>query len=120
MDEIATFQIGRFEHERRAGLAWRGTQRTPASVSRELEVLSRIFTIAIDNGMNIQNPCRKVRLLRMDNQRNRYLSEEEETRLMAILVGRRAPLRPVVILALPTRMRPCAILALACHQISLY
>src|SRR5258708_3739716 len=117
MDEIAPFQIERFKHERRAGLTWRGTQRTPASVNRELEVLSRIFTIAIDNGMNIQNPCRKVKLLRTDNQRNRYLSEEEETRLMAILVGRRAHLRPVVILALHTGMRRGEILSLRWNQI---
>jgi integrase len=117
MDEIAPFQIERFKHERRAGLTWRGTQRTPASVNRELEVLSRIFTIAIDNGINIQNPCRKVRLLRMDNQRNRYLSEDEETRLMAILVGRQAHLRPVVILALHTGMRRGEILSLRWNQI---
>jgi integrase len=117
MDEIAPFQIERFKHQRRAGKTWRGSQRTPASVNRELEVLSRIFSIAIDNGMNIQNPCRKVRLLRMDNQRNRYLSEDEETRLMAILVGRRAHLRPVVILALHTGMRRGEILSLRWNQI---
>ena len=117
MDEIAPFKIERFKHERRAGLTWRGTPRTPASVNRELEVLSRIFTIAIDNGMNIQNPCRKVRLLRMDNQRNRYLGEDEETRLMAILVGRRAHLRPIVILALHTGMRRGEVLSLRWNQI---
>lgn len=117
MDDIAPFQIERFKHERRAGLTWRGTQRTPASVNRELEVLSRIFSIAIDNGMNIQNPCRRVRLLRMDNQRNRYLSEEEEARLMSILVERRAHLRSIVILALHTGMRRGEILGLRWNQI---
>lgn len=117
MDEIAPFQIERFKQERRAGLTWRGTQRTPASVNRELEVLSRIYTIAIDNGMNIQNPCRKVRLLRMDNQRNRYLSEDEETRLMAILEGRRAHLRSIVILALHTGMRRGEILSLRWNEV---
>lgn len=117
MDEIAPFQIERFKQERRAGLTWRGTQRTPASVNRELEVLSRIYSIAIDNGMNIQNPCRKVRLLRMDNQRNRYLSEDEETRLMAILEGRRAHLRSIVILALHTGMRRGEILSLRWNEV---
>src|SRR5260370_16076897 len=89
----------------------------PDLAARILDVLSRIFTIAIDNGMNIKNPCRKVRLLGMDHQRNRYLSEEEETRLMAILVGRRAHLRPVVILALHTGMRRGEILSLRWNQI---
>lgn len=117
MDEIAPFQIERFKHERRAGKTWRGSQRTPASVNRELEVLSRIFSIAIDNGINIQNPCRKVRLLRMDNQRNRYLSDEEETRLMAILESRRAHIRPIVILALHTGMRRGEILSLRWNQV---
>jgi integrase len=80
-------------------------------------VLSRIYSIAIDNGTNIQNPCRKVRFLRMDNQRNRYLSEDEETRLMAILVERRAHLRSIVILALHTGMRRGEILSLRWNQI---
>ena len=67
--------------------------------------------------MNIQNPCRKVRLLRMDNQRNRYLSEDEETRLMAILEGRRAHLRSIVILALHTGMRRGEILSLRWNEV---
>ena len=36
---IAPFQIERFKHERREGLTFRGTQRAPASVNRELELL---------------------------------------------------------------------------------
>lgn len=53
----------------------------------------------------------------MDNQRNRYLSDEEETRLMAILVGRRAHIRPIVILALHTGMRRGVILSLRWNQV---
>ena len=117
MDEIAPFHIERFKYERREGLTFRGEQRKPASVNRELELLSRVFALAMDNGIDVQNPCRKVRHLRMDNQRNRYLSEEEEARLMALLVGRRTHLRPIVILALHTGMRRGEIVSLRWNQI---
>jgi integrase len=48
----------------------------------------------------------------MDNQRNRYLSPEEEARLMTALEGHRAYLRPILIVALNTGMRKGEILTL--------
>jgi site-specific recombinase XerD len=58
--------------------------------------------MAVDNGLIETNPCRKVRKLRLDNRRIRYLSVEEEERLMAALTRRKAHLRPLVILAINT------------------
>ena len=71
-------------------------------MNRELENLSSLFTFAIDHGLLQSNPCRKVRLLSENNERNRYLSEEEEFRLMEVLQGRRAHLRPIVVIDLQT------------------
>ncbi|MCI0660640.1 MAG: site-specific integrase [Acidobacteria bacterium] len=105
LDEITPFLIEKFKKERREGKTRLGKERSPASVNREIELLSRILTMAVDNDLIETNPCRKVRKLRLDNRRIRYLSVEEEERLMAALTGRKAHLRPLVILAINTGMR---------------
>jgi integrase len=105
LNEITPFLIEKFKKERREGNTCRGGIRSPASVNREIELLSRILTMAVDHGLIGTNPCRKVRKLRLDNRRIRYLSLEEEGRLMAVLTGRKSHLRPLVILAINTGMR---------------
>lgn len=104
--------IERFKKERGLSETVRGGRRSPASVNRELESLSRVFNMAIDNGYAESNPCQKVKKLRMDNQRISYLSPEEEARLMTALEGHRAYLRPILIVALNTGMRRGEILTL--------
>jgi integrase len=105
LDEITPFLIEKFKKERREGKTRRGKVRSPASVNREIELLSRVLTMAVDHELIGTNPCRKVRKLRLDNQRIRYLLPEEEERLMGVLTGRKAHLRPLVILAINTGMR---------------
>jgi integrase len=103
--QISPLLIERFKKERRESITRYGKQRSAASVNREIEVLSKIFSLAMDNGITESNACRKVRKLRLDNQRRRYLTGEEEARLMNALSGRRAHLRPVVVAAIHTGMR---------------
>lgn len=55
---------------------------------------------------------RRVHKLRGAPARERYLTNEEETRLFAVLVGRRAHIRPIVVVALQTGMRQGEILGL--------
>jgi integrase len=104
-NDIDRRMIEKFKDERRNTITVRGTQRSPATVNRELEVLSKIFTLAMDDEIIERNPCRKVKKLRMDNQRTRHLSTDEEDRLMVALTGRRAHLKPVVTVAIYTGMR---------------
>jgi site-specific recombinase XerD len=99
LDEITPVLIERFKRERRSSITRRGKQRAPASVNRELEVLSRIFTLAMDQDAVATNPCRKVKKLLMDNVRTRYLSVEEEARLMSMLIGRLTHLHSIIIVA---------------------
>ena len=115
--QISPLLIEKFKKERRESITCRGGRRRPASVNRELEVLSKIFSLAFDNGLVESNPCRKVRKLRQDNQRKRYLSPEEEARLMSALVGRRVHLRPLVLLAINTGMRRGELLNLAWRNV---
>jgi integrase len=53
-----------------------------------------------------------VRKLRQDNRRNRYLSTDEEERLIATLNGRCAHLLPIILVALHTGMRKGELLKL--------
>jgi hypothetical protein len=36
----------------------------PSTVNRELELLSKVFSLAIEQGLSILNPCRKVKRFR--------------------------------------------------------
>lgn len=110
--EVSPLLIEKFKRDRGLSETVRGYKRSPASVNRELECLSRIFNMAIDNGYAETNPCQKVKKLRMDNRRNRYLSPDEESRLLAGLNGRWTYLYPIIVLALNTGMRRGEILGL--------
>jgi|GEM_PF-3734550 len=112
MDEISPILIEKYKRDRRASKIARGTDRAPSTVNRELELLSKMFSLAVDQGLAIQNPCRKVKRYREDNERNRYLSDEEESRLIAALDNQRTGLRPLVVLAIHTGMRRGELLSL--------
>jgi integrase len=68
--------------------------------------------MAYDNGLVETNPMRRVHKLREAPARERYLTDEEERRLFAVLIGRRAHLRPIIVVALQTGMRQGEILGL--------
>ena len=110
--QINPLLVEKFKKDRRDSITRYGRQRKPASVNRELATLSRVFSLAIDNGIIESNPCKKVKKLREDNQRRRYLTPEEEERLMLALIGKRAHLKPLVQLAIHTGMRRGEILGL--------
>jgi integrase len=113
LDEISQIQIERYKRDRSTVVSQRGRELAPASVNRELELLSAIFTDAIDLRVCTgTNPCRRVKRLDEDNERTRVLFSEEEERLMAQLSGRRAHLAPIVQLAIHTMLRKTELLSL--------
>jgi integrase len=91
--------------------------RRPASVNRELEILKRSINLAMELGMTTFNPCSKVRYLREDNQRERYLSDDEEKRLLKACEGRLQHLTEIIMLALQTGMRRGELLQLRWSQV---
>lgn len=103
--QISPLMIEKFKKERRESITKRGTQRSVSTVNRELEILSKVFNLAIDHGVTSDNPCLKIKRFRLDNRRPRYLYDDEEPQLMATLTGQRAHLRPMVIVAIGTGMR---------------
>lgn len=117
LDEINPQLIERFKNIEREKTSKRGNPQSPSSVNRKLELLSRILSMAVDYGMIHSNPCQRVRKFQLDNRRERYLSVDEESRLMGVLFGRKAYLKPIIILALNTGMRRGEILNLEWWQI---
>jgi site-specific recombinase XerD len=59
-------------------VARRIEEMAPASINRELAFLKRVFNIAIADGLAESNPVRSVKLFRENNQRVRFLADEEE------------------------------------------
>ena len=78
--------------------------RSLAAVNRELR-LSRIFRLATASKDAAENPCREVVALKGEQPRTRYLSPDEEKRLMATLIGERSHLHAMATLAINTGLR---------------
>ena len=103
--EISAQLVEKFKHDRLNTPTKKETDRRPATVNRELTLLSSAFSLAVNYDKAESNPCSKVDLFRLDNLRYRYLLPEEEPRLLEKLTGPRAHMKPAVIVALGTRMR---------------
>ncbi|MEN3333084.1 MAG: hypothetical protein V7641_2449 [Blastocatellia bacterium] len=120
MREITRFNVEQFRKERRESFNGRGVQRAPASVDRELQLLSRIFSLAAERGLIPTNPCKEVKLSGVGRIMTRYLAPEEEDRLLAVLASpRREPLRNILLIGLHTGLRRTEILTLHKSQIDL-
>src|SRR3989442_9199681 len=70
--------IEQFKQKRLKTKTLHKRERSPATVNRELQVLSKVFSMAYDNGLVETNPMRRVRKLREDPARERYLRDDEE------------------------------------------
>jgi integrase len=110
--DITPFLVEKYKITRSKTITKRGTIRAKATVNRELELLSRIFTLAMSNRLVRYNPVSEVEHLKGEVRRTRYLLPEEEDRLMAQLTGKRSHLRLIILIALHTGMRRGEILRL--------
>lgn len=81
-----------------------GKKRSFATVNYHLRVLSKIFSLAVDSEFVESNPCSRVNKFRVDNQRMRVLSIDEEERFFAAL-GSNELIGHIVITALHTGLR---------------
>lgn len=79
---VTGFDIERFKATRkRAGIA-------PATINRDLDRIRKVYACAVEWDFVAEHPMRKVKRVRVDNARVRYLSEDEERRLRAALQAR--------------------------------
>jgi integrase len=87
-------------------------KRKNSSINRFLEILSKMYNLAIDNGELTENPLMKVPKLKEDNHRIRFLNDDnnEEKRLFNSININAPYLKTLVITALQTGMRKGEIL----------
>lgn len=115
--DVSPLLIEKFKSERLATPTKHGTTRSRTTVSLEMALVSRIFSLAVEMGEIDQNPCSRVRKLKLDNQRYRYLLPEEEPFLKDVLTGPREHLFDLVSIAIGTGLRKNEQLSLKVEQL---
>lgn len=65
-------------------------------ITGHLKLLSRMFTLAIQWELLTKNPCDKVEYIKFDNQKERFLTPQEQQRFIEVLMQH--PERPVNLL----------------------
>lgn len=104
--------------------AWRDERLArvkPATVNRDLALLSHVFTVAIkDWGMeSLRNPVALTRRPRTNNGRNRRLQPGEEDELLRRAQAYGGPLSDIITFALETAMRRGEIASLVWENVDL-
>lgn len=79
---VSGFDIERFKARRKKdGIA-------PATINRDLDRIRKVYSCAVEWDFVAEHPMRKVKRMKVDNARVRYLSADEEQRLRAALQAR--------------------------------
>jgi integrase len=109
LDAIDQYRIEKYLTQRRKKVA-------PPTVNSDLRLLKNLFNRAVEWGFLSASPAAKIRQLREDPARERYLSQEETGRLIACAPDH---LRPIIQTALLTGMRRSEILGLTWDRVNL-
>lgn len=108
LKSITHADIERYKIKRLKTRTVRDNERTIASVNREMELMRALMRYAFRQGWISRSPFETGSPLisKADEiQRERTLTHDEESRLLAACTGRREHLRPLLITALDTAMR---------------
>ena len=115
---IAPYRIEKFKSSLIGVKTVRGTPRSEPTINRYLALGSRIFSLARVNGLVQTNPFSHVRKFEEGGKRERYLTYDEEARLMQVLVGDLEFLHAPVIVSLGTGLRKSELLSLKAGEIN--
>lgn len=118
MRDITNLNVRAYRRERLASSNGRGGLRAPASVDREIQLLSRIFSLSVERGVLQSNPCKGIKLANPGNIVIKYLTVEDEQKLKPYLTGRRKHLLDILEIDLHTGMRRTELLSLNVSQIN--
>jgi len=109
LQEITTWQIEKYKARRKEEVK-------VATVNREVALLKHMYTKAIEWGKVKESPAKKVKLLKGEVNRVRFLMPEE---IQVLLSNCCDHLRPIVTVALNTGMRKGELLGLRWDQVNL-
>lgn len=115
-NEIKPSMIEAYQHKRLSEISCRKTPYRPASINRELEVMRRLYNLAIREDLVSKNPCWKVKRLAEKNARDRILSTEELEKLVKELPPHAAD---IVNVATHTGMRAGEIFGLTWDRVNI-
>lgn len=102
ISEIDTEMIESYRRMRVEQKTRLGRKRSPLRVNKEMQVLSSVFTLALEKQLIPSRP--RTTMFRVSGERIRYLKPDEEKRLFEQL-DRCEWLKPIVLFALNTGMR---------------
>jgi integrase len=110
--DVTPMLIEKFKSDLRKRRTKFRREMSAATVNRYLQVLSKVLALAYDNGLIDSNPMSRIRRLREPAPRERYLTGEEEERLLTALrsYGERA--EALAALGLDTGLRLSELLRL--------
>jgi len=100
----------------------RQTERSITTVNRELATLRTMFSFAVQNDWLPQNPFSRAKgiiVVAAEIARDRILTRDEEVRLIAACVDKRAHLRSILLCALDTAMRSGEMLQMRWRDVNL-
>src|ERR1700752_1454451 len=102
VSEVDTEMIERYRQIRVEQKTRLGRKRSPLRVNKEMQVLSSIFTLALEKQLIVSRP--RPIMFRVSGERVCYLTSEEEARLFDVLEACDW-LKSIVVMALHTGMR---------------
>ncbi len=114
LSQITTWQIEKWKAERRKEVK-------PGTVNRQLTVIKHMCKKAVEWGLATSNPAAGVKRFVVNDQRTRFLTEDEIQRLLIVCEAQLTSpwLLPLVTLALNTGMRQGELLGLSWVEVDL-
>lgn len=103
--DITPMLIRRLKGELMAGVTRSGTPRRGSTFNRYRSLLSKIMEMAFEEGLIDVNPVRRVPKEAEGAGRERYLTHEEEERLLPTFTGKLAHLYSPVVINIDTGLR---------------
>jgi integrase len=115
---VSTFGVERFKRQELERETKHGKAPTPGTVNECLTVLGSILTLAEELGLIAKKDRPKITLMKTDNKRLRYLSTDEERRLLAAAAAW-PYLQDLIIVGLATGLRRDELFSLRKEDIDL-
>jgi integrase len=114
---IKATDLERFKQSRANLLTMHGTIRKPATIEREMSIISSLFTIAVDDDLIEYNPCTRVKRIKFNNEVDKILRREHEDIFFANMHSEWA--RDICRMALYSGLRQNDIMKLTRFQVDL-